>query len=112
MTISGNYPSPVFVNGYACMNCSDVSRAQKNIDPADPTKGVFDPSAKKIEANDKVEKTEATLFDREKIAAALASAQNSAAQTAADRFAVQPAHATYGATADFAQKGGMVNLIA
>lgn len=112
MTISGNYPSPVFVNGYACMNCTDVSRAQKNIDPADATKGAFDAKAKKLEAHEKLEKTEATLFDREKIAAALAAAQNAAAQAVAQRHAVQPAHPAYGAAGDFVQKGGMVNLVA
>ena len=39
MTISGNYPSPVYVNGYQCNNCAQVAEAQKDIDPADPTAG-------------------------------------------------------------------------
>lgn len=37
MAISGNYNSPITVNGYTCRNCSDVEKAKKNIDPADPT---------------------------------------------------------------------------
>lgn len=36
MSISANYPQPVFVNGYACNNCSDVALAKQNIDPAHP----------------------------------------------------------------------------
>ena len=36
MAISSDYPVPVTVNGFLCRNCSDVSKAQKNIDPADP----------------------------------------------------------------------------
>lgn len=88
MTISGNYPSPVFVNGYACLNCADVSRAQKNIDPADATGGAFDAKAGKVEASAKAEK----LFDRDRIDATLAAARE------ADDRSRQQAHAiTYGA---------------
>jgi hypothetical protein len=36
---SVNYPAPVQVNGFSCRNCSDVSLAQKNIDPAHPGSG-------------------------------------------------------------------------
>ncbi|GEN99311.1 hypothetical protein NSE01_11440 [Novosphingobium sediminis] len=41
MAISGDYPSPVTVNGYVCRNCSDVDRAKRHIDPADPAAGPF-----------------------------------------------------------------------
>lgn len=41
MAISGDYPSPVTVNGFVCRNCSDVDRAKRNIDPADPAAGPF-----------------------------------------------------------------------
>lgn len=37
MAISGDYSSPITVNGFVCRNCSDVAKAEKNIDPADPT---------------------------------------------------------------------------
>jgi hypothetical protein len=39
MTINGNYPSPVIVNGYSCMNCTDVDHANKFVDPAHPQDG-------------------------------------------------------------------------
>lgn len=41
MAISGDYPSPVTVNGFVCRNCSDVDRAKRHIDPADPAAGPF-----------------------------------------------------------------------
>lgn len=43
MAISGDYPRPVYVNGFACHNCSEVSRAERNIDPKEPTAGAFAP---------------------------------------------------------------------
>ena len=46
MTISANYPSPVYVNGYACKNCTDVDYAKKDIDPAHPKSGPFGINAK------------------------------------------------------------------
>lgn len=39
MTISGNYPSPVYVNGYQCNNCAQVAEAKRDINPADPKAG-------------------------------------------------------------------------
>ena len=36
MAIDATYPAPVIVNGYSCRNCTDVSRAEHNIDPANP----------------------------------------------------------------------------
>jgi hypothetical protein len=33
------YPSPVSVNGYACINCSEVELAEKRIDPRHPQSG-------------------------------------------------------------------------
>ena len=41
MAISGNYATPVWVNGYQCKNCTDVDNAKKNIDPAHPQSGPF-----------------------------------------------------------------------
>ena len=41
MTQSVNYPTPVWVNGYQCRNCSDVDLAKKHIDPAHPKSGPF-----------------------------------------------------------------------
>lgn len=41
MAISGDYSSPVTVNGFVCRNCSDVDRAKRQIDPADPAAGPF-----------------------------------------------------------------------
>lgn len=46
MAVGGvNYSSPVHVNGFACMNCADVSLASKHIDPAHPQSGPFDKDA-------------------------------------------------------------------
>lgn len=36
MTIRGDYPHPITVNGYACRNCDDVAKAKRLIDPAQP----------------------------------------------------------------------------
>lgn len=36
VSVSSDYPHPVAVNGYSCRNCSDVAKAEHNIDPADP----------------------------------------------------------------------------
>lgn len=41
MTISANYPIPVWVNGYACDNCAQVAEAKQGINPADPTAGPY-----------------------------------------------------------------------
>jgi len=41
MQISGNYPSPVTVNGFSCRNCTEVDQAKKGIDPAHPEYGPF-----------------------------------------------------------------------
>ncbi len=37
--ISGDYSTPVNVNGYVCHNCTEVDQAKKNIDPAHPKSG-------------------------------------------------------------------------
>jgi len=41
MAISGDYPTPVNVNGFSCKNCTDVDNARKHIDPAKPNDGPF-----------------------------------------------------------------------
>ena len=46
MAISGDYPAPVFVNGYACNNCAQVAEAKKGVDPADPKAGPYGVDAK------------------------------------------------------------------
>jgi hypothetical protein len=46
MAVGGvNYASPIHVNGFACMNCADVSLASNHIDPAHPQSGPFDRDA-------------------------------------------------------------------
>ncbi|NNM75821.1 hypothetical protein HJG53_02730 [Sphingomonas sp. ID1715] len=46
MAVGGvNYSSPVRVNGYACMNCAEVTLASRHIDPAHPQSGPFDRNA-------------------------------------------------------------------
>ena len=46
MTISGDYPSPVTVNGFQCRNCADVANAKKHIDPEHPRSGPYGINAK------------------------------------------------------------------
>lgn len=46
MTQSVNYPTPVWVNGYECRNCTDVDLAKKHIDPAHPKSGPYNVDAK------------------------------------------------------------------
>lgn len=41
MSISGDYPQPVQVNGYTCHNCTEVDLAKQHIDPAHPRSGPF-----------------------------------------------------------------------
>ena len=41
MSISGDYPQPVTVNGFTCRNCTDVDYARKHIDPAHPKSGPY-----------------------------------------------------------------------
>jgi hypothetical protein len=45
VTISGDYPQPVQVNGFTCRNCTDVDYAKKHIDPAHPKSGPYDVDA-------------------------------------------------------------------
>jgi hypothetical protein len=46
MAISGDYPSPVNVNGFSCRNCAEVDQAKKFIDPKHPKDGPFGINAK------------------------------------------------------------------
>lgn len=41
MAISTDYSAPVWVNGFACRNCSEVDQAKRNVDPANPSAGPF-----------------------------------------------------------------------
>jgi hypothetical protein len=43
MQISGDYPRPVMVNGYACHNCDEVSAAKRGEDPSKAAE-LFDPA--------------------------------------------------------------------
>ena len=44
MAISTDYPRPITVNGFACNNCSDVSKAKRFQDPSAPTGAEVAPS--------------------------------------------------------------------
>jgi hypothetical protein len=46
LAIGGDYSVPVMVNGYSCHNCTEVSEAQKHIDPAHPKAGPYGIDAK------------------------------------------------------------------
>ena len=46
MAISGDYPTPVTVNGFSCKNCTDVDYAKKHVDPAHPKDGPYGINAK------------------------------------------------------------------
>jgi hypothetical protein len=41
LTIGADYPTPVYVNGYACNNCAQVAEAKKGVNPADPKAGPY-----------------------------------------------------------------------
>jgi len=46
VAVSVDYPSPVWVNGFQCRNCTDVDLAKKHIDPAHPQSGPFNVDAR------------------------------------------------------------------
>jgi len=46
MAISTDYKTPVYVNGFACKNCTDVDNAKKHIDPEHPKSGPYGINAK------------------------------------------------------------------
>jgi hypothetical protein len=57
MTISGDYASPISVNGYSCKNCTDVENAKKHIDPAHPKDGPYG-----VNAAESRERSPAVIF--------------------------------------------------
>lgn len=61
MAISGDYPTPVNVNGFSCKNCTDVDNAKKHIDPAHPEDGPFGINAKN--RPDAIERNNAKSLD-------------------------------------------------
>lgn len=61
MAISGDYPTPVNVNGFSCNNCTDVDKAKKHIDPARPKDGPFGINAK--DRPEDIERTAARSLD-------------------------------------------------
>ena len=52
MAIGSDYPTPVFVNGFQCRNCTDVDFAKNHIDPAHPKDGPFGIDATAESADD------------------------------------------------------------
>ena len=103
MSISSDYPSPITVNGFSCRNCTDVSYADKHIDPAHPADGPFGINASK----DAQTKEHTQLFDRDKIEAAVKAAQQ------ADASHAPKAHAhDYGPIDSVPASGTLVNLSA
>lgn len=70
MAISSDYPRPISVNGYACRNCDDVSKAKKFIDPSAPKGGEVTPAANEFAGSAVV--FGGTLADRRISAAAAA----------------------------------------
>lgn len=52
MSINGDYSSPVIVNGFSCMNCTDVDYANKFIDPAHPHDGPAKPASEQQSDHD------------------------------------------------------------
>ena len=59
MAISGDYATPVQVNGYLCRNCTDVDNAKKHIDPQHPKSGPYGVA----EASDPSRNTAAVRLD-------------------------------------------------
>jgi hypothetical protein len=53
MSISGDYPQPVTVNGFSCRNCTDVDYAKKHIDPAHPKSGPYGLNAERDPTRDR-----------------------------------------------------------
>jgi hypothetical protein len=41
MAIGSDYPTPIYVNGFQCKNCTDVDFARNHIDPAHPKDGPY-----------------------------------------------------------------------
>jgi len=96
MAVSGDYNSPVTVNGFSCRNCADVAKAEKNIDPADPT-GAKERAEKNTEQTD-------VRFDQQKVADAIAA-------HIAQKERVQPINAPYSAgNYRPPEPGSLVNL--
>ena len=104
MAVNGDYSVPVTVNGFTCRNCTDVDRAKRNIDPADPTGA----KARAKEALGIEDKTKHKVFDAKKIEDAIATHQ---AQQ--DRVKAAKEAAGYGAeTYRPPEPGSLVNLSA
>ncbi len=95
MAIGTNYSTPVMVNGFSCRNCSEVDRAKRNIDPANPAAGPFGLNAGKAEAAAKV--TKPGPVDR----AALELAHQQAAETRGS--AILQAYGSTGSPGTFLQ---------
>jgi len=83
MAISGDYSTPVMVNGYACKNCTDVANAKKQIDPQHPRSG---PNGVNAQNDPTVKPSAAVKFDgalaglNDVVAAKTASAPRTGAQ--------------------------------
>jgi hypothetical protein len=57
MAINSDYSSPVIVNGFSCMNCTDVDHANKFVDPAHPQDGPAKPAAEQQSDQDQTKVT-------------------------------------------------------
>ncbi len=103
-SVSSDYPSPITVNGYSCRNCSDVAKAQRNIDPADPqgTKAREREDAQARISHDRQH------FDRDAVDRQSDLAATHAAAIAAQQ--VTPVQRAYGAGQ--IETGSLVNLTA
>lgn len=103
-SVSSDYPTPVIVNGYSCRNCSDVAKAEHNIDPADPqaTKARAREDDRARVSHDRQH------FDRDAIDRQADLAAAHAAAIAAQQ--VTPVQRAYGVGAQ--ETGSLVNLSA
>lgn len=82
MSISGDYPQPVTVNGFTCRNCTDVDYAKKHIDPAHPKSGPYGVTAESDPTRDQAVTLGGRLGD---LAAQSAAATTSVQATAPGR---------------------------
>lgn len=102
VSVSSDYPHPVTVNGYSCRNCSDVAKAEHNIDPAAPqgAKAWDREDAKARITHDR------QRFDRDAVDRQADLATAHAAAVAAQQ--VTPVQRAYGLSA--METGSLVNL--
>lgn len=101
MAISANYPQPVYVNGYACIDCAEVAEAKRDIDPAHPRSG---PGGTNAQFDPTVRDSPAVIFGG--VLARMASSQ-----TPADQTSPVPAFALAGASSARSDPRGLGGLL-